>query len=124
MPDLAHTSRLLFGMKEHFEVGQITEEFLHSRFEEITYNLNENSSDPVTKVLYGLYSNKGGNFESARNFILREFFATGLIGIKTGPTDPISWTQVNNPRLVAGQIRPSSVVHIHPMFYRALGIKL
>ena len=124
LPDLSYTSRMLFGMKERFEVNQITEEVLQEKFEEIAYNLSDSSADPVTKVLYGLYSGKGGNFESARNYILREFFATGLIGIKTGPTDSINWTQVNNPRLVAGQIRNSSVIHIHPMFHRALGIKL
>lgn len=123
LPDLAHTSRMLFGMKERFDVSQLTDEYLQGKFEEIVYNLSDGSVDPLTKILFGLYSGKGGNFESARNFILREFYATGLIGIKTGPTDPMSWTQVNNPRLVAGQIRPSSVVQIHPMFHRALGAK-
>lgn len=124
LPDLAHSSRLLFGMKERFEVSQITLEYLHAKYEEIAYNLAPVSSDPLTRILNGLYSDKGGNFESARSYILREFYAVGLIGIKTGPTDPLSWTQVSNPRLVAGQIRPSSMVVIHPMFHRALGVRL
>ena len=123
LPDLSHTSRLLFGMKDRFEVSQITQDYLHSKFEEIACDLDKGSSDPITKFLYGLYGD-GGNFESARSYILREFFAIGLVGIKTGPTEPLCWTQVNNPRLVAGQIRPSSTVVIHPMFHRALGIKL
>lgn len=124
LPDLAQTSRLLFGMKNRFEVSQIAQEYLHAKFEEIAYHLDSGSSDPLTRILYGLYSDQGGNFESARSYILREFYAVGLVGIKTSPTDPLSWTQVNNPRLVAGQIRPSSTVVIHPMFHRALGIKL
>lgn len=124
LPDLAQTSRLLSGMKDRFEVSQITEDYLHARFEEIAYHLNSSSTDPITRVLNGLYSEKGGNFESARSYILREFYAVGLIGIKTGPTDPFGWTQANNPRLVAGQIRASSTVVIHPMFHRALGIRL
>lgn len=124
LSDLAHTSRLFFGMKNHFELSVITQEFLQGKFEEMAYSINDGSTDPITKALYGLYTGKGGNFESVRNFIIREFYATGLIGIKTGPTDPISWTQINNSRLLSGQIRPSSTVAIHPMFYRALGVRL
>lgn len=124
LPDLSYTSRLIFGLKERFEVSQITEDFLHERFEEIAIHLNDSSTDPVTKILYSLYDGTGGNFDSVRNFILRELYSTGLIGIKTGATETLSWSQVNNPRLVAGQIRPSSVIHIHPMFHRALGVKL
>jgi len=124
LPDLAQTSRLLSGLKDRFEVSQITEGYLHARFEEIAYHLAPGSTDPITRILNGLYSDKGGNFESARSYILREFFAVGLVGIKTGPTDSLCWTQVNNPRLVAGQVRPSSTVVIHPMFHRALGIRL
>jgi hypothetical protein len=124
LPDLEHTSRLIFGMSERFEVSLITQDYLQEKFEEIAYNLDSQSADPVTKILYGLYSDKGGNFESARSYILREFYSVGLVGIKTGPTDAFSWTQINNSRIVAGQIRPSSMVAIHPMFHRALGVKL
>ncbi|MDD5299796.1 MAG: hypothetical protein PHD65_04790 [Gallionella sp.] len=125
LPDLMHTSRLLFGLKEHFDVSAITQEFLRERFEEIAYSLNSDSADPITKSLYSLYEAKNANFDSVRNFILRELYAIGLIGIKTGPTDPVSWTRENTlSRLSAGQIRASSSIHIHPMFYRALGIRL
>lgn len=124
LPDLMHTSRLFFGLKEHFDVSIITQEFLGNRFEEIAFSLSEKSSDPITKSLYSLYTTKNANFDSVRNYILREFYAIGLIGIKTGPTDPISWTRQNNlSRLSPGQIKPSSSVHIHPMFYRALGVR-
>ncbi|MDP3331923.1 MAG: hypothetical protein Q8Q40_10885 [Methylococcaceae bacterium] len=125
LPDLMHTSRLFFGFKDHFEVKIITQDFLQEKFEEIAFSLNERSPDPITKSLYSLYTSKNTNFESIRNYILREFYAIGLIGIKTGPTDSISWTRTNNlSRLSAGQIRPSSTIYIHPMFYRALGVRL
>tara|TARA_R110002049_G_scaffold217972_1_gene389426 strand:- start:1310 stop:2947 length:1638 start_codon:yes stop_codon:yes gene_type:complete len=124
LPDLMHTSRLLFGLKSHFEVSLITQDFLNKRFEDIAFSLCKTSQDPVTKSLYGLYEVGNSNFDSVRNYILREFYAIGLVGIKTGPTDSINWVRSSNlARLSAGQIRPSSLVHIHPMFYRALGIK-
>ncbi|PKD41562.1 hypothetical protein CWO84_05405 [Methylomonas sp. Kb3] len=125
LPDLMHTSRLLYGLKDHFEVRIITQDFLAGKFEEIVFSLNEQSTDPITKSLYSLYSAKSANFDSVRNYILREFYAIGLIGIKTGPTDSTSWTRTNNlTRLEAGQIRPTSTVFIHPMFFRALGVRL
>lgn len=124
LPDLMHTSRLLFGLKDHFEVSQITQEFLGTKFEEIAFYLKGESIDPITNALYSLYTTKNANFDSVRNYILREFYAIGLVGIKTGPTDSISWTRQNTlSRLSPGQIRSSSIVHIHPMFYRALGVK-
>ncbi len=125
LPDLMHTSLLLSGLKNHFDVSFITQEFLGNRFEEIAFALNASSTDPITKSLYSLYMAKNANFDSIRNFILREFYNIGLIGIKTGSTDSVSWIRQNNlSQLSPGQIRASSTVHIHPMFYRALGIKL
>lgn len=124
LPDLIHTSRLFSGMKNHFEVSTLTAEVIQTKFEDIAISLSSTSADPITRTLLSLYSEQSTNFESVRNFVLREFYAIGLIGIKTGPTDPVSWTRENNnTRLSAGQVRPSSSVHMHPMFYRALGIR-
>lgn len=124
LPDLSHTTQLLYGLKNHFEVNKITQTYLQEKFEEIALLLNKESSDLITKSLFSLYVDKNANFEAVRNFILREFYAVGLIGIKTSATDSISWTRLNTlSRISAGQIRPNSVVHIHPMFYRTLGIK-
>lgn len=125
LPDLMHTSRLLFGLNFHFKVSELTQDFLGAKFEEIAISLNEMSCDPITKVLYSMYSGGNSNFESVRNYVLREFYNIGLIGIKSGPTDSTSWTHLNNlSRISAGQIKPSSTIYIHPMFYRALGIRL
>jgi hypothetical protein len=124
MPDLMYTSRLIYGQKKSFEVSLITQEFIQEKFEEIAIYLNKNSLDIITKSLFSLYEVGSGNYDSVRNYILREFYSIGLIGIKTGPTDSVNWVRKNTiSRLSSGQIRPSSVVHIHPMFYRALGIK-
>lgn len=124
LPDLIYTSRLFYGTQSKFDVSVINEDFLQSKFEEVAVYINTESKDPISKALFGLYQTGNSNFDSVRNFILREFYAIGLVGIKTGPTDSTSWTRLNNNnRLSPGQIRPSSVVYVHPMFYRALGIR-
>lgn len=125
LPDLIHTSRLLFGMKQHFEVSALSAEYVQNRFEEIALSLSSESSDPVTRQLFSLYSDKGANFESVRNYALREFYAVGLVGIKSGPTDPVSWARdISSARIGSGQVRASSLVYVHPMFHRALGTRI
>lgn len=125
LPDLIHTSGLLFGMKQHFEVSVLSADYVHSRFEEIALSLCSESSDPVTRQLFSLYSDKGANFETVRNYVLREFYAVGLVGIKSGPTDPVSWAKdITSARIGSGQVRASSSIYIHPMFHRALGTRI
>ncbi len=123
LPDLAQTARLLYGLKAYTEVAQLTQEHLLAKFEELSFSLSEDSKDPITRALFGLYTSKSANFESIRNYFLREFYAVGLIGVKTSSTDSVSWARPTSSRLSPGQIRPSSGVVIHPMFYRALGVK-
>jgi hypothetical protein len=123
-PYLALTAGIFYGLKDHFEVSEITENLLQERYTEIAAEINIPSSDAITRSLDSLYTTQG-NFTSVRNFVLREFYLTGLIGIKTGPTDTPSWSRsgVSNARLSPSQVKNSSVVFIHPMFHRALGIK-
>src|SRR5262249_39919354 len=122
-PHITHTAKLFYGLREHLLVSDITEPFLVERFSDIAEEIADAESDPITRSLGGLCSS-GGNFNSIRNFVLREFFVTGLIGIKTGPTDSVHWSRLNmHSQMSAGDVRPSSTIYVHPMFYRALGIK-
>jgi hypothetical protein len=123
-PNLYQNSRLFFGLPDRFAVSDITEEVLLQHITEIASEIKDSQSDPITRALDSLFATDG-NFGSVRNFILREFYVTGLIGIKTGPTDSFSWSlnAGSQARLNPGAIRPSSTICVHPMFYRALGIK-
>ena len=88
--------------------------------------IKDMQADPITRSLDSLFATgEGANFGSVRSFILREFYVTGLIGVKAGPTDSISWSRNGGAqaRLNPGAIRPTSTICIHPMFHRALGVK-
>jgi hypothetical protein len=123
-PNLWYSAQLFHGLKEHFELSSVTEEFLQERSIDILPEVKNVDSDPITKALNSLCSSSNGNFATTRNFVMREFYVTGLIGIKTGPTDSIGWArQTSHARLSAGALRPSSTIYIHPMFHRALGVK-
>lgn len=123
LPNLLTSARLFQGLRDHFAVSDVTEPFLVDRHTELLTDIADADIDPITRSLNTLCTERG-NFTSIRNFVLREFYLTGLIGIKSGPTDSINWArQTGRARLSPGDIRPSSSVHIHPMFHRALGIR-
>lgn len=122
-PSLFHTAQLFYGLKDRFEVSELTEEFCTERFTQLARDLRDTDADSIVRALENLCT-EHGNFSSIRNLALREFYSTGLIGIKTGPTNSVSWARDNaRARLTAGDVRPTSIVFVHPMFHRALGIK-
>lgn len=123
LPHLTKTARVFNGMKDHFAVSEITEQFLVDRYSEFCDEIPDANADPIARSLSTLCSDRG-NFNSIRNLMLREFFVTGLIGIKSGPTDSVNWSRMTgHAKLNAGEVRASSIVYVHPMFYRVLGIR-
>lgn len=123
-PNLYQTSRIFSGLKARFPVHEITEDVLIEHISEMAAEIKDVQADPITRSLDSLFAIEG-NFGSVRSFILREFYVTGLIGVKAGSTDSISWSRNGGAqaRLNAGAIRPTSTICIHPMFHRALGVK-
>ncbi|MCX7144201.1 MAG: hypothetical protein NT123_24825 [Proteobacteria bacterium] len=122
-PSLNYTAHIFYGLKDKVEVLELTEDLLVERFTEIASELDPNMADTITRALNTLCTDQA-NFNSVRSIVVREFYATGLIGIKTGPTNSVSWSRNNaHARISAGELRPNSVIVIHPMFHRTLGIK-
>lgn len=123
LPNLLQTSKLFYGQSEHMEVSEITQFFLEEKFGELASEIRDINADPISKALDTLFT-ENGNFGSVRNFVLRQFYGTGLIGIKASATDPVSWARTaGQARLNAGDIKNSSIIYIHPMFHRALAIR-
>lgn len=120
--NLKPISEMLYGMMEHFRVSDITRDFLCTKYEEIAQSIENRKTDPITSSLDKLYTNEG-NFSTIRNTLVRSLHFVGLIGIKVGPTSSVNWMYESSLSLSPGQIRPTSTIHIHPMFYRALGIR-
>lgn len=121
-PNLKTACQILSGMKDHFELSSITEKLLAERYADVIQEINDIEADPITASLDRLYS-KDGNFSSIRNFYIRSLYAVGLIGIKLGPTSSVQWGFDSRVSISPGQLRPSSVIYVHPMFYRALDIR-
>lgn len=121
-PNLIHTARIFRDFKCTFEVSEFSKEFIEGRYTEIVSDVRDTTADPITRLLDSLYT-PNANFNSVRVRILRELYTTGLIGIKGGPSSPMSWSYQTGRDPSEGDIRPISAVRVHPMFHRALGIR-
>ena len=121
-PDLYSVSNMFYGFEHRFKVSDITASWIEEKYLEIVDEIS-NSKGPLSKLLDSLCSNKG-NFNAIRSTLLRELHNTGIIGIKLGPSSTINWTYNGGRPVSQGQLKPSSLICIHPMFYRALGIKI
>jgi hypothetical protein len=124
LPYLNVTARLFYGQPASFELGTLDEKYFTDKYDELMGEIPDDTKDPITKQLSSIYQS-GSNFQSIRNYIVREFYRIGLIGIKSSPNEPKKWSYLNNQTtLVASEVKSTSIIYIHPIFYRALGINL
>lgn len=124
-PNLFCVSKIFSGMKSSFHVSDITKDFLEEKYTDIVDHISNPLSDPISASLDKLFSaDSNPNFNSIRNNIIREFYIVGLIGIKTGPTSTVNWSYISRTSISPGEIKPSSIINIHPMFYRALDTRV
>ena len=121
-PELYEVAQMFYGMKDSFSVSEVTESWLEERYLEVFDNMSSKKG-PLARMLDSLYS-ASANFSSVRNKLIRELHAVGLFGIKTGPSSSVNWTHKGGRPVSQGQLKPSSRIFIHPMFYRALGVRL
>ena len=121
-PELHEVAQMFYGLKDSFSVSEINESWLEGRYLEVFDSISSKNG-PLARMLNGLFS-AGANFSSVRSKLIRELHAVGLFGIKAGPSSTVNWTHKGGRPVSQGQLKPSSQIFIHPMFYRALGIRL
>lgn len=122
-PNLLCVAKMFDGMNSFLKVSEITKEFLEEKYTENIDRIRDVTSDPITTQIDKLYTGDG-NFNAVRNNIIRELHLVGLFGVKTGPSSTMNWSYSSGMSLSSGEVRPSSIIHIHPMFHRALNIRV
>lgn len=83
----------------------------------------QDSPDPVARAASTCYINERGTFFEFLLVLLDALYSVGAIGIKPDSTSPVYWAQYSEHRPAAGSIRPNSTIHVHPTFWRSLGVR-
>lgn len=122
-PNLKSVAQMFYGMNDHFKVSDMTKEFICKIYESVAREIENTASDPITASLDKLYT-ESGNFGAIRNTLIRTLHFVGLVGLKVGPTSSVNWAYESRLSLAPGEIKSNSTVYIHPMFYRALGVRV
>ncbi len=121
-PELHEVAQMFYGMKNYFSVSDVNESWLEERYLEIFDSISIKNG-PLARMLEGLYG-ASANFSSVRSKLIRELHSVGLFGVKAGPSSSVNWTHKTGRPISQGQLKPSSQIFVHPMFHRALGIRL
>ncbi len=122
-PNLKYILSMFEGMNEHFKVSELNEEWFLDRYADQAEFIDSAKPDALVNVVNKLFEERSPNLTSLRGNFLRLLFRTGFIGVKSNPGSSTSWSTDTRFSIPQGQIKPSSTIYIHPMFYRALDIK-
>ena len=119
-PFLSQYTKLLQGKPYTFKYGAISKE----AFEEYFYacfSHNLDSNDAAIQAGCDFILNGKGTLHAALTVVFQIFYEVGLVGIKPDSTSGTYWSYYNNDAPSLGSIKPSSLAHIHPTFWRTLG---
>lgn len=114
--------KLLERMPAQFKLSLITKEKLDEFA--LTYAVDgENSIDPVIRASYK-YLNDGVSSHFVIIAWVKALFTIGILGIKPDGFTGQLWSYTEPRPPSDGQIKPSSIVYVHPMVWSRLGIKV
>lgn len=103
-------------------VSDLSEEKIkHWAFE---YLLNDaDLLDPITRLAQQTFLEEKLSFFKFKLELLQALYSVGAIGIKPEPTTKMLWSYCTDYQPSDGSIRPTSVLELHPVFWRAVGAR-
>lgn len=114
--------KILSRRPSSFPVSELSHTFLED-WATSSLDFDSASIDVVQRAAkHHFLDGKGTTLEFAL-VLLDALYTIGVIGIKTDSTTAVSWSFYSDHRPAAGAIRPSSIVQVHPTFWRALGVR-
>src|SRR5690606_30942603 len=114
---------ILDHMPNRFRVSTISKESLESMMLQLV-DLKSKMPDPVVSAASDYFNGKSTNINKFATTLIRTLFICGAIGIKIDGSSQTIWSQSNTQVPSEGQIKPSSIILVHPIFWRVLGTTL
>lgn len=123
-PNLRMFIEMLSGQPNSFKLADFTIDDLSSKYEEAASGV-ELADDPFSINLKKLYSTNS-NSQSVRSLFFRQLHLLGIVGIKRTATSSVRWGHDIGFSLMpeSTELSGNAIIYIHPMFYRALDIKI
>lgn len=121
-PSLRFVVEVIRGMPESFTRSQIRKE----AFEELSISLHSDSVDDyLSRKFRAAYEDKGSNYSESDLICcaLQQLFHVGMIGVKTGEQSPFVWASRQQATMSRGEIKRSTHIKIHKMFWKALEVR-
>lgn len=120
-PFLDQYCRPLIGKPRRFEYRSITT----AEMEELMVTLAMNAAADTDRLAHKAVTT--GTYGGARtdDFEIEwvdALFKVGVLGVKTDPGTPVKWSYKGRQTLNAADVNPGSMLYVHPMLWRRLGI--
>lgn len=120
-PKLKDYILLLERMPMKFKLSSITKEKIET-FALLHAIDGEQDSDPVIRAAYALINGASTNPHFFVIAFVKVLFKVGVLGIKPDGYTGQLWAQTSERIPSDGQIKPTSIVYVHPMVWSHLGI--
>lgn len=121
-PSVAEYLEILARKPNSFPASELSESVLESWAETFLFR-HDYPTDPVQIATRRFFiDGKGSPFEVVL-VLLKALYVVGAVGLKLDAGTPVVWSYEAEHTPADGAIRPSCVVHVHPTFWRALGIR-
>jgi len=122
-PQVANYLKFLSRKPASFPVSEISRSVFEDWVVSLPPQALEAASDPVVSSARSFFFEEKGFFFDVVLQLVNALYAVGAVGVKPDPTTPIYWSFYSDHHPSSGSIRPASTLHIHPTFWRALGIR-
>jgi hypothetical protein len=119
-PGLIKLSQFLSHLPHSFKFSEITE----NKIDELIVNqcCDLASDDPVYKTAAEIGTNSR-SYQSFLSILLSIFYRVGIIGVKIDAFNQVQWSFNDQTEVAEAHFQQEATLHIHPMFWRALGIE-
>lgn len=115
-PKLVDYFSLLEQLPSKFKLSQISRDRIEGYALD---HMDEKSSDPIDTASYTFIN--GGSPQAFLLVLVKALYHIGIIGIKPDGFNATRWAYDESVAPSDGQIKPSSVIFLHPMIWSRLG---
>ena len=122
-PNLVYFTRLVKDRPAKFSASDITQEDIEDTCLEFLIAHQEDRNEDILSTSARELINVNEDFNDFRTTVLQVFYGTGLVGLKTESFDRMQWSHIGLRNISKSEILDGCKVEIHPMFWRALGVK-